>query len=124
MHQTHVAQPSLQGPRRFALVILTLLGLFSASRGLEADPGPDRLMAAGAVTLAAAAVVLRRIAQAPSIKDPSAEIFGRAALGASVGLGLLGAWAAWRHGAGQTGLLFVLAGVLFAIRPLRRPSAS
>lgn len=123
MNESVVARATLQKPRLVALLLLAVSGLFVASQGLEADPGPDRLIASCAVGLAAAAIVLRRAAQAPSVRERSATLFGLAALGATVGLGLLGAWTAGHHGAGQTGLLFVLAGVIFAIRPLKRPRA-
>jgi len=123
MNEAVVARATLQKPRLVALLLLALSGLFAAAQGLETDPGPDRLTASCAVGLAVAAILLRRAAQTPSVGERSAALFGLAALGAPVALGLLGAWTAWYHAAGQTGLLFVLAGVIFAIRPLRRPRA-
>lgn len=108
--------------RLAALAILAVSALIAFGQGIETSPESNPTATALAVGLGLTSIVLRRMAQSQENSERTADILGYAALVAAAGLGILGAWAALRHGAGQTGLLFVTAGVLFSIRPLQRPA--
>ena len=110
--------------RLAALAILALCALVAFGQGIEGGPRADPISTAWAVGLGLTSIVLRRRAQDAEKAERTTDILGCAAMAAAAGLGLLGAWEALRHGAGQTGLLFVTAGVLFSIRPLQRPAKS
>ena len=75
---------------------------------------PDHESAA--VALALVAIVLRRFAASPVARPGTARFLALGSLLASAGLGLLGAGLAFETGARETGLLFTLAGLIFALR--------
>ena len=108
--------------RLATLAILAVSALIALGQGIETSPESDPAATAWAVGLGVTSIVLRRMAQNQETSERTADILGCAALAAAAGLGILGAWVALRDGAGQTGLLFATAGVLFSIRPLKRPA--
>lgn len=125
MNNSSATTPSPINPRSArlaALAILAASALIAFRQGIEARPEIDPTATALAVGLGLTSIVLRRMAQNQKNSERTTDILGCAALAAAAGLGLLGAWAALRHDAGQTGLLFVTAGVLFSIRPVQRPT--
>lgn len=117
--ETQPGTIDLRSARRITLAALAACGLITFSQGVETRPETDPVATALAIALGLLCIVLRRLAQGRKTERRSADLLACACLGAAVGLGLLGVWTALRHNAGQTGLLFVTAGVLFAIRPLR-----
>ena len=109
----------LRKERRITLAVLALCALITLTQGIETRPETDPLATSLAIALGLATIFLRRLALARNTTRDTAERLGSACLAASAGLGILGVWTAISHEAGQTGLLFVLAGVLFSIRPLQ-----
>ncbi|MEE3327751.1 MAG: hypothetical protein VX252_10480 [Myxococcota bacterium] len=109
----------LRKVRQATLAVLAICALITFAQGIETQPGTDPLATSLAVGLGLASILLRRLASGQSTSRRTAELLGCACLGAAAGLGILGVWTALSHGAGQTGLLFVTAGVLFSIRPLQ-----
>jgi hypothetical protein len=83
------------------------------------DPPPDRWLTSVAVFLALGTIVLSRIAAAPGVDPRRAIWLLLSSLVVSAAIGVLGVFVAWEGGASRTGILFALAGVIFAIRPTR-----
>jgi hypothetical protein len=106
---------------RSRISVLVLLGLCVVAivaGGTEGEePPPDRLLSSIGVGLGLCAIVLRRFAGSPAIALRSAVFLSLGSLLASAGLGALGVFMAFDRAAPETGLLFVLAGVIFALRP-------
>lgn len=109
----------LRNARRITLAVLLACGLVAFGEGIETRPETDPFATAVAIGLAILCIVLRRLAQGRNTPRRSADLLACACLAAAAGLGILGVSTALRQDAGQTGLLYVTAGVLFAIRPLR-----
>jgi hypothetical protein len=113
IHRTH----------RSVLVLLALCALMIFARGFGGEePPPDRLITVWAVGLALVGILLRRAGTSPQIQPRTALMFGLAGLVSSAALGLLGAYLAWTQGAAQTGLVYTLAGGIFALRAPVLPS--
>lgn len=110
--------------RQMGLALLAASALYIASQGLQTDTGPDRPITLLAGALGVASVLLRRLSQRPGLSNPTFIKLAAAALVSAAALGPLGAWTANHSDAGQTGLLFVVAGVLFSIRPFHRSASS
>ncbi len=91
-------------------------GLILIAPSAEKQPPPDRLITTLSVGSALVAIVSRRLGSSPRITGRSARRWLIAALLAASCLGLLGTFEALYHGGTQTGLLFTLAGLIFAVR--------
>ena len=90
------------------------LGEFSAQ-----PPPPSPSATTLAIALALAAITLRRFASSPIVASRTANLLALGSLMMSAGLGLLGLFVAYQDHAGETGLLFCLAGLIFGLRPPR-----
>lgn len=104
----------------------SVLGLLACCVGVillrgfaSPDPPPDRWLTSIAVCLALATILLSRIAASPAVGPRRAIWLLLSSLVVSAAIGLLGVFVAWVEGGSRTGILFALAGVLFAIRPTR-----
>lgn len=110
---------------RSVLALLALCALMTLVRGFAGDePPPDRITTAWALGLALFGILARRAATSPQLGPRLIVGFGLASLLASAALGLLGVYLAWTQDAVQTGLVYTLAGVIFALRPPPPPSAA
>jgi len=106
------------------LGLLATCAVLILLRGMPDDePPPDRVIASLGVLLALGAVVLRRVGGSPAISPRSAVYFRLAGLLGCGALGVLGMHLAYGLGSPQSGLLFTLAGGIFALRP-SQPTAS
>jgi hypothetical protein len=117
--ETEPGPVDLRKARQLTLAVLVICALITFTQGLETRPETDPVATSIAIGLGIASILLRRIALGQSTPRRTTELLGLACLGAAAGLGALGVWTALSHGAGQTGLLFVTAGILFSIRPLQ-----
>ncbi len=100
-------------------LLVCCLGLILL-RGFEnPEPPPDRWLTTVAVLLALGTIVLGRFAASPGVDVRRAIWLMLAALVVAAALGLFGVYVAWADGDSMTGLLFSLAGIIFAIRPTR-----
>ena len=110
----------LRGTHRSVLFLLALsasilfLGTFDAP-----SPPPDPSATSAAIALALAAIILRRFASSSVIRVRNAFFLSLGALVSAAGLGILGALLAFETGSADTGLLFTLAGLIFALRSPR-----
>jgi len=104
---------------RSVLALLGCCAIVTLLQGFpDEEPPPDRWVATVGVGLGLGSIVLRRLGASPVIRARSAALLLAASLVLAGGLGLLGAWTAWRDDATRTGLLFTLAGLIFALRPI------
>jgi len=121
------AQRTLGGTHKAVLSLLALLALNLFLGDFdEPSPPPDPQATTAAVGLALAAILLRRFASSPIIRPSSAVFLSVGALVSAAGLGVLGTLLALETGSAETGLLFTLAGFIFALRiprPLGVPGA-
>ena len=114
----------LPGARRAVLALLAATGLAIAFGGFQTEPPPpDPLATTLAVSLALGAIVLRRFASSAVISAGTAGRLAAASLACAGGLGLLGLGVAFAKDSSETGLLFALAGFIFALRPAPPPSS-
>jgi hypothetical protein len=113
--------PTLQSMRRTQRIVLGWLAactLLIVAHGFEGDePAPDRVIATAGVLLALAAIVLRRVASSPTILARTALALRLGGLLACGALGVLGLYVAYGLDSPESGILFTLAGVIFALRP-------
>ncbi|MDE0886313.1 MAG: hypothetical protein OSB70_12370 [Myxococcota bacterium] len=111
------AQRTLRGMHKAVLSLLTLLALnLFLGEFDEPSPPPDPQATTAAVGLALAAILLRRFASSPTIRPSSAVFLSVGALFSAAALGVLGTLLALESGSAETGLLFTLAGLIFALR--------
>jgi hypothetical protein len=112
----------LAGLRRTRASVLALLGVCAVVIALHGfdhpEPPPDRWATTLGVGLGLGTVVLRRLGASPRVGPRTGFLCMVASLALAGGLGLLGAWMAWRIDATRTGILFTLAGTIFAVRPI------
>lgn len=114
----------LPGARRGVLALLAAAGLAIAFGDFQTEPPPpDPLATTFAVSLALGAIVLRRFASSPMINPGTAGLLAGASLACAGGLGLLGLGVALAKDSSETGLLFTLAGLIFALRPAPPPAS-
>jgi hypothetical protein len=114
---------ALRNAHRGVLALLVACGVAIGWADLPAPPpAPDPWTTTAGVGLALAAIVLRRFASSPIVRPSSATFLALGALFSSAGLGLLGARIAFQTDSDETGLLFTLAGLIFALR-VPRPAA-
>jgi len=111
--------------------VLFTLGVCAAVIFWTADPSPEavaapsqRLLTTLAVTLAAGSILSRRRRTSPR-GDPRSEVaLSITSLLCAGAVGLLGVAVAGTGGPRTTGLVYVLAGPLSALRPPRRVTAT
>lgn len=109
---------AMRSTRLSVLGGLAVCALLILTHGFEGEePPPDRLMATAAVLLALGSVVLRRIGSSPAMRPQTAIFLHLGALMMCGALGLLGVYLAYGLASPQSGILFTLAGVIFALRP-------
>ena len=114
--------PVLRNTHRGVLLLLGVCGVaIGVAGGSGPTPPPNPWTTTAAVGLALVAIVSRRFASSPVASPATTTFLAVGALLASAGLGLLGAAIAFQTGSRETGLLFTLAGLIFALR-VPRPS--
>ena len=113
----HDLLPALRNTHRGVLLLLVICGFAIGVAG-EAGPStpPHPWATTAAVGLALVAIVLRRFASSPVASQETTTRLAVGALVASGGLGLLGTAIAFQAGSREAGLLFTLAGLIFALR--------
>jgi hypothetical protein len=109
---------AMRNTRRSVLGVLATCALLIFVHGFGGDePPPDRLVATAAIVLALGAIVMRRVSTSPVIR-PKTSIFLRlGALMTCAALGGLGVYLAYGLATPLSGILFTLAGIVFALRP-------
>jgi hypothetical protein len=111
------SNPSMKRIHWAALCLLAICaGLILIAPSAEKQPPPDRLITTLCVSLALLTIVSRRLGASPRIASRAATLWLVGALLAAICLGLLGTFEALYRGGTQTGLLFTLAGLIFAAR--------
>jgi drug/metabolite transporter (DMT)-like permease len=123
------AQPApsnaLRNTHRGVLALLIGTGVVILLAEFSADPPPPNPSATTlAIALALGAIVLRRFTSSPVIRSRTATMLAIGSLLMSAALGLVGVFVAYQNQAGETGLLFTLAGLIFALRVPRPASPS
>jgi hypothetical protein len=113
-------EAGLRRTHRSVLFLLASCAVAIVLHGFAGDePAPNRWLTTAGVGLGLGTVVTRRLGGSPVMALRSRFFFLLAALVFSAVLGLLGAWIAWATDGPETGLLFTVAGAIFAIRPAR-----
>jgi hypothetical protein len=113
----------LRNTHRSVLILLAAAGGAIALGDLDAPaPDPEPHTTGAGLALALAAILLRRFASSATIHPGKALWLALASLIAAGCLGLLGGYVALQTGSSETGLLFTLAGFIFALR-VPRPVA-
>ena len=118
--ETAALQQLLRKLHRAVLILLGACALWIVFQGFNDPPSPpDQWILTLGVGLGLGTVILRRVGSSPKRPPQTALFLLMGALLLAGSLGLFGSWIAWSTGATQTGLLFTLAGLIFAIRPSR-----
>ena len=111
---------TLQSAHRWLLALLAVAALAIGLGDFgPQQPPPSPSTTTIAFVLALAAITFRRFASSPVVARRTAHQLALASLAMSAGLGILGLFVAYQQNAGETGLLFCLAGFLFGLRPPR-----
>jgi hypothetical protein len=119
------AEQTMHLTRRIVLALLAVCAVLIVVHGFAGEePPPDREVATLGVLLALGSIVLRRVGGSPVIKPRTAFLLGMIGLLACGVLGLLGVYLAYSFDSPESGILFTLAGVIFALRPSQPISAS
>lgn len=109
---------ALKTAHRSVIALLVVCLVVIVSQGIEGDePAPDRTLATLGIGLGLLTIVFRRIAAAPRVPLQTGLFLSLAALVTSAALGGLGVFIAAAEGGPETGLLFTVAGLIFAMRP-------
>jgi hypothetical protein len=101
----------------------TLLGLAACALVSFLQPGepeaapPPTFYTLTAVALSAATIVSRQLGTSARLSPRARVTLTLTALGLATAIGLLGAYMAVAAGSRQPGLLFILAAVIFSLRP-------
>jgi len=115
---------ALRHTQRSVLGLLVCCAIAAVLSGFAPEePPPDRWTATLGVGLGLGTIVLRRLGASPVIGARTAVLLVLGSLVLAGGLGLLGAWIAFRADATRSGLLLTLAGVIFALRPVAPAAA-
>lgn len=103
--------------RGFLVAIAASAGAAALAGFAEAEPPPDGFTTTVAVALGLACVILRRLSTSPMIGVRAEFRLGAAGLASGAMLALLGAFMAWTHDAGRTGLAYAGAAFILCARP-------
>ena len=107
----------LVNARRGVLVLLLTVGAVLLFGDFDAPaPARDPEATTAGIALALAAIALRRIASSPTLRPKTAAFLALGALVSAAGLGPLGLGVALQTDSREAGLLFTLAGLIFALR--------
>ena len=118
--QTEFSLRALRNTHRGVLILLgSMAALILLNDFGGQPPPPDPYGTSAAIALALVSIVLRRFASSSAVRPSTAISLALGALFAAAGLGLLGAYEALQSESSETGLLFVLAGFIFALRAPR-----
>ena len=110
--------PTLRFCHRAALAGIAACALASVlAPGSEADVAPDPRTTTGAVGLALASIVARRVSTSPVIPSRAAFALLLCAWGFALALAALGVFVAHSEGQRQIGLVFAFAAAIFSLRP-------
>jgi hypothetical protein len=101
----------------FLIAIAASAGIAALAGFSESEPPPDGFTTGVAVALGLACVVLRRLSTSPMIGVRAEFGLGAAGLASGALLALLGAFTAWHHEAGRTGLAYAGAAFILCARP-------
>lgn len=111
-------EAALRHTHRSVLGLLATCAVVIVLHGFSGEePPPDRLLTTVGVGIGLTTVVLRRLGGSPVVGLRASFFLLLGALLLAASLGLLGAWITWARNGPETGILFTLAGVIFAIRP-------
>lgn len=109
---------ALRRTRRSVFVLLACSAGAIVLGGFAGDePPPDAVTTTAAIGLGLGTIVLRQLGGSPVIGARTRMFLLVGSLVCAGALGLLGVFVAWSAGGARTGILFTLAGVIFAARP-------
>jgi len=102
------------------LALLVACAAAIASSGFaDQEPPPARWVSVAGVGLGLGTILLRRLGASPATGPERASFLTAGALVLCGALGVLGVWLAYGQGSPRSGMLFTLAGAVFAARPAK-----